>query len=156
MIKITIETTTYPKKNWGISKMEEFLTKYIVSTGDICSKCVCFFRKLKWLWLIGNKWLTRSEEHELVIQFIHHEYGYRQNWMTRSAVTIMNNVIYKALFTLWIINQGVLCEKMIKILIYCKNLQISRTIFPKIVARNWGCGLSSGTFEKGVPFSHTI
>ena len=34
----------------------------------------------------------------------------------------MNNVIYKALFTLWIINQGVLCEKMIKILIYYKNL----------------------------------
>ena len=68
----------------------------------------------------------------------------------------MNNVIYKALFTLWIINQGVLCEKMIKILIYYKNLQISHTIFPKIVARNWGCSLSAGTFEKGVPFSHTI
>ena len=94
--------------------MEEFLTKYIVSTGDICSKCVFFFRKLKWLWLIGIKWLTTSEDHELVIQFVNHEYGYRQNWMTRSAVTIMNNVIYKALFTLWIINQGVLCEKMIK------------------------------------------
>ena len=53
----------------------------------------------------------------------------------------MNNVIYKALFTLWIINQGVLCEKMIKILIYCKNLQISRTIFPKIVAKKLGVRL---------------
>ena len=35
MIEIIIETTIYPKKNWGISKMEEFLTKEIVSTGDI-------------------------------------------------------------------------------------------------------------------------
>ena len=31
-----------------------------------------------------------------------------------------------------------------------KNLQISCIFFPKIVARNWGCGLSVGTFEKGV------
>ena len=35
MIEIIIATTTYPKKNWGISKMEEFLTEEIVSTGDI-------------------------------------------------------------------------------------------------------------------------
>ena len=34
MIEIIIATTTYPKKNWGISKMEEFLTEEIVSTGD--------------------------------------------------------------------------------------------------------------------------
>ena len=34
--------------------MEEFLTKDIVSTGDICFKCF-FFRKFKWLWLIGNR-----------------------------------------------------------------------------------------------------
>ena len=47
MIKITIETTTYPKENWGISKMEEFLTKYIVSTWDICSKCVNVFLEIE-------------------------------------------------------------------------------------------------------------
>ena len=76
--------------------------------------------------------------------------------MTRGAVTIMNKVIYKALFTLYIISQGVLCENMIKILIYFKDLQISHTIFPKTIARNRGCSLSAGTFEKGVPFLHTI
>ena len=27
--------------------MEEFLTKYIVSTGDICSKCVFFFSEIE-------------------------------------------------------------------------------------------------------------
>ena len=30
-----------------------------------------------------------------------------------------------------------------------KHLQISRTFFPKIVAQNWGCGLSAGTCGKG-------
>ena len=34
--------------------------------------------------------------------------------------------------------------------IYPKIPQISHTFFPKIMARNWGCGLSAGTFEKGV------
>ena len=43
IIKITIATTIYPKKNWEIFKMEEFLTKYTVSTGDICLRCICFF-----------------------------------------------------------------------------------------------------------------
>ena len=43
LITITIATTTYPKKNSAIFKMEEFLTKTIVSTGDICSKCICSF-----------------------------------------------------------------------------------------------------------------
>ena len=35
---------------------------------------------------------------------------------------------------------------------YCKNLQISCTFFPKIVTRNWGSGLSAGTFEQGVVY----
>ena len=35
---------------------------------------------------------------------------------------------------------------------YRKNLQISCTFFPKIVTRNWGCGLSAGTFENGVVY----
>ena len=43
MIEIIIETTIYPKKNWGISKMEEFLTKEIVSTGDIRLGAFVFF-----------------------------------------------------------------------------------------------------------------
>ena len=43
LITLTIATTTYPKKNKAISKMEEHLTKDIVSTGDICSRCICFF-----------------------------------------------------------------------------------------------------------------
>ena len=38
-----LATTTYPKKNWEISKMEEFLTEEIVSIGDIYFRCVCFF-----------------------------------------------------------------------------------------------------------------
>ena len=29
-------------KNKAISKMEEYLSKDIVSTGDICSKYICF------------------------------------------------------------------------------------------------------------------
>ena len=43
MIEIIIETTIYPKKSWGISKMEEFLTKEIVSTGDIRLGAFVFF-----------------------------------------------------------------------------------------------------------------
>ena len=43
MIEIIIATTTYPKKNWGISKMEEFLTEEIVPTGDVCFRCICFY-----------------------------------------------------------------------------------------------------------------
>ena len=34
--------------------------------------------------------------------------------------------------------------------IYRKNPQISCTFFPKVIAINWGCCLSAGTFEKGV------
>ena len=49
IIKITIATTIYPKKNKAISKKEEYLTKDIVYTGDICSRCICLFQTLKWL-----------------------------------------------------------------------------------------------------------
>ena len=45
LIKITIATTTHPGKknvNWGISKMEEFLTLDIVFTRDVCPKCIFF------------------------------------------------------------------------------------------------------------------
>ena len=38
-------TTTYPKKNKEISKMQEYLAKDIVYTGDICYRCI---------WLFGN------------------------------------------------------------------------------------------------------
>ena len=41
------------KEKEGIYKLEEFLTKNIVSTKDICSRCIFF--KLKWLPLIGNR-----------------------------------------------------------------------------------------------------
>ena len=43
LIATTIATTTYPKKNKAISKMEKYLTKDIVSTGDIFSRCICIF-----------------------------------------------------------------------------------------------------------------
>ena len=33
--------------------------------------------------------------------------------------------------------------------VYRKHPQISHTFFPKIVAQNRGCGLSSETFQKG-------
>ena len=47
MITDRIVTTTYPiKKNCGISKIEEFLTLEIVSTGYICPKYIFCFRKL--------------------------------------------------------------------------------------------------------------
>ena len=36
------------------------------------------------------------------------------------------------------------------IILYRKNPQISCTFFPKVIARNWGCCLSAGKFEKGV------
>ena len=45
MITITMATTIYPKKNYGISKMAEFLTKCIVAIGDICLR-VFVFQKL--------------------------------------------------------------------------------------------------------------
>ena len=38
-------TTTYPEKKMGISKMEEFFTEDIVSTGDVRPECI-FFQKL--------------------------------------------------------------------------------------------------------------
>ena len=53
LITITIATTTYPKKKRG--KIEEYLTKDIVSTRDICPRCIFFFRKLKWLRLIRDR-----------------------------------------------------------------------------------------------------
>ena len=53
LITITIATTTYPKKKQG--KIEEYLTKDIVSTRDICPRCIFFFRKLKWLRLIHDR-----------------------------------------------------------------------------------------------------
>ena len=40
LITITIATTTYPKKKRG--KIEEYLTKDIVSTRDICPRCIFF------------------------------------------------------------------------------------------------------------------
>ena len=40
VITITIATTTYPKKKRG--KMEEYLTKDIVSTRDSCPRCIFF------------------------------------------------------------------------------------------------------------------
>ena len=43
LITITLATTTYSKKNKTISKMKEYLTKYIVFTGHICSRCIFFF-----------------------------------------------------------------------------------------------------------------
>ena len=56
LITITIAKTTLKKtkkqknnnkKNWRISKMEELLNQHIIdprhSTGDICSRCICFF-----------------------------------------------------------------------------------------------------------------
>ena len=64
MITLTIATITYPKKNWGISKMEEFFTLNTVSTGDVCSKCILFFGggggKLYQSWLIGNRTSCRQ------------------------------------------------------------------------------------------------
>ena len=53
VITITIATTTYPKKKRG--KMEEYLTKDIVSTRDSCPRCIFFFWKLKWLRLIRDR-----------------------------------------------------------------------------------------------------
>ena len=44
LIPITLVITTYRKKNWA-SKMKEFLALYIVSIGDICSRCI-FLQKL--------------------------------------------------------------------------------------------------------------
>ena len=46
VITIIIATTSYPKKIKAISKMEEFLSEDIVSTGDICSRCI-FFSKIE-------------------------------------------------------------------------------------------------------------
>ena len=39
---MTIAAISYPKNNWGISKMEKFLTLDIVSIGDTSSRCVYF------------------------------------------------------------------------------------------------------------------
>ena len=33
-------------------------------------------------------------------------------------------------------------------MVYHKNPQIRHTFSPKIITRNYGCGLSAGTFEK--------
>ena len=40
--------------------MEEFFTLDIVSTGDVCPKCICFYRKLKRLRLIGKRTSSRA------------------------------------------------------------------------------------------------
>ena len=40
--KITIATATYPKNNWAVFILEEFLTKDIVSTEDICFRNIFF------------------------------------------------------------------------------------------------------------------
>ena len=37
-----------------------YLENDIVSIGDICSRCFFFFRKLYWLWLIGNRTSCRA------------------------------------------------------------------------------------------------
>ena len=68
MIEIIKATTTYPKKNWGISKMEDFVTEEIVSTADIFFKVHLFFRKFKWLgyfFYLNDKLVTGL----LVVQF---------------------------------------------------------------------------------------
>ena len=46
LITITIATTTYPRRNCGISKMRKIFTLNFVSTGGICRKCICCFQKL--------------------------------------------------------------------------------------------------------------
>ena len=62
--------------------MEKFFFNLdIVSTGDIRHKCINFFQKLKWLWLIGNRTsccpilssiilvINKLDFHFVVIQF---------------------------------------------------------------------------------------
>ena len=37
--------------------------------------------------LQSNKWLAKSEDREVGVRFVNHEYDYRQNWLTQSPVT---------------------------------------------------------------------
>ena len=37
------------------------------------------------LW--AYKWLTKSDGRKAGVQFVNHEYDYRQNWTTQSPVT---------------------------------------------------------------------
>ena len=52
-LNIGIVHALLSKEKEGIYKLEELLTKDIVSTKDICSRCIFF--QLKWLPLIGNR-----------------------------------------------------------------------------------------------------
>ena len=74
--------------------MEEFFTLDIVSTGDVCSKCICFYRKLKRLRLIGNRTSSRAILSVIVLEIDKSNdrwYDYRPNWTPFGPTTIINH-----------------------------------------------------------------
>ena len=87
------------KKKWGISKMKKSFIWDNVSTAYVCSKCICFFRKLKRLWLIGNRTscllipfviiLVTDNSHS---DFVNHSFDYRPNWTPLGHISIIDCV----------------------------------------------------------------
>ena len=76
--------------------MEEFFTFDIVSTGDVCPKCICFYQKLKRLRLIGNRTSSRAIQSVIILEIDKsndrksHWYDYRPNWTPLRPITIIN------------------------------------------------------------------